>query len=147
MSKTCILCHIVFPTKQRERTIELSRKKELYGYIWGIIKKRKCNVIRINGMQDHIHLLIDLHPSIALADLVKVIKQGSTNWLKENRIFPLFNGWATGYYASSVGIEAKESCRQYIINQEVHHQGIELRGEIENELKSHGMEWMEDDWK
>ena len=147
MSKTCILCHIVFGTKKRERTIEPTRKRELYGYINQIIKNRKCQTLRINGMEDHIHILLDLHPSIALADLVKSIKQLSSNWLKENWIFPMFNGWASGYYASSVGIENKEIVRQYIINQEEHHRNKSFGAELEYEIRRHGLKWIEDDWQ
>ena len=147
MSKTCILCHVVFSTKYRQKTIESSKKRELYRYMYGIIEKRRCKVIRINGMEDHVHLLIDLHPSIALADLVKAIKQGSTMWLKENWIFPYFNGWTSGYFASSVGIEGMETCRLYIINQETHHTQIDFLEEIEHAVKNHGLEWREDDWE
>lgn len=145
MSKTCILCHIVFGTKSRERAILQERKKELYAYIFNIIEKRKCKVIRINGVEDHVHILLDLHPTIALSDLVKSIKQSSSNFLRDKRIFPNFNGWGNGYYAASISIEASEACRRYIINQENHHLVISFSEELEKEIRSHGLEWYEED--
>lgn len=67
----------------------MPRKAELYNYIFGILKNNNCFVHRINGMSDHVHILFDLNPSIALADIVKAIKRCSTLWLKGNGIFPI----------------------------------------------------------
>lgn len=74
MSKTKCLIHLVFATKSRKTTILMPRKAELYNYIFGILKNNNCFVHRINGMSDHVHILFDLNPSIALADIVKAIK-------------------------------------------------------------------------
>lgn len=147
MSKTNILCHIVFATKARERTIFPEKKRELYAYIYGIIKNKKCEVIRINGTADHIHLLIDLHPSIALSDLVKAIKQNTTNWIKQTWILPQFDGWAKGYYAGSIGVEGKDACRQYIINQEEHHRSKTFLQEMEWALMRRGLEVYKEEWE
>ena len=147
MSKTIILCHVVFGTKFRDPTILPSRTHELYKYIYGLITIRKCKVIRINGIEDHVHILLDLHPSVALAELVRAVKQSSSNWIKEEGIFPKFEGWAVGYYAASVSYGDKESCRQYIISQEEHHKHIGFREEMESAIKSVGLVWYEDDWK
>ena len=57
--------HIVFRTKGSEKTIRQEHRKDLYQYIWGIIKNKNCVLFQINGMEDHIHILSDLHPSIA----------------------------------------------------------------------------------
>jgi REP element-mobilizing transposase RayT len=73
-----ILYHIVFRTKAGSKTLPLKYNKELFKYIWGIIKNKKCHLYRINGMEDHIHILSDLHPSIALADFVRDIKTASS---------------------------------------------------------------------
>jgi len=78
MSYRQIYYQIVFGTKHREATITERNCKELYKYIWGIIKNSKCNLYRINGTEDHIHIFSDLHPAIALADYVKDIKVASS---------------------------------------------------------------------
>ena len=97
MSKTQILLHIVFTTKYRLQTIPLLHKRELYRYIYGIIRNYHCHTLRINGMTEHVHILLDLNPTVALADLVKKIKQSSSVWMKINPYFNLFEGWNTGY--------------------------------------------------
>lgn len=73
MSYRQIIYQIVFATKNREKTITNEHCDELYKYIWGVIKKRNGTLFRINGIEDHIHILSDLHPSISLADYVKEI--------------------------------------------------------------------------
>ena len=57
-------------------------QKEIYAYIWGIVKNNNCHLYRIGGIEDHIHIAMSLHPQTALADLVKDIKLGSTHHIK-----------------------------------------------------------------
>lgn len=68
-----ILYHIVFRTKESKETIKQAHSADSYKYIWDIIKNKKCVLYRINGMEDHLHILSDLHPSVTLADYVKDI--------------------------------------------------------------------------
>jgi putative transposase len=66
----------------------------------GILENKKCHLYQINGVEDHIHILTHLHPSVALADLVKDIKLASTKFIKEKGLFPQFSGWQDGYGAA-----------------------------------------------
>ena len=59
----------------------------------------------------------------------------------------MFGGWAKGYYAASIGIDGKEACRQYIINQEEHHKRYSYLEEMESAVRSAELEWREDDWE
>lgn len=147
MSKTQILIHIVFATKNRYQTIPLFHKRELYRYIHGIIKENHCKTLRINGMTDHVHILLDLNPRIALADLVKKIKQSSSTWMKTNIHFNLFEGWNVGYYASSLSHSDRDRCLEYIKNQEVHHDGRALLEEIKELCLEYHLDWDHRDWE
>lgn len=100
----------------------------------------------MNGVEDHIHMLVDIHPSVALAEMVKDVKQWSNHWLKQNPHFPHFYSWGEGYYAVSVGISEIEQCRNYIINQEQHHHGKDLMAEMEWMALTCGLTWYADDW-
>jgi len=121
MSYRQIFYHIVFGTKNREATIAETHCEELYKYIWGIIKNNKCKLYRINGVEDHIHIFSDLHPSIALADYVKNIKVASSIWMKESGKFPKFKGWQNEYGAFTYSIKEKDMIINYIKNQKQHH--------------------------
>jgi len=121
MSYRQILYQIVFGTKNRESTISESYSEELYKYIWDIIKKHKSNLYRINGMEDHLHIFSDLHPTICLSDYVKNIKVSSNLWMRESGQFPRFAGWQERYAAFTYSINEKDSIINYIKNQKEHH--------------------------
>ncbi|MCM1296752.1 MAG: IS200/IS605 family transposase [Muribaculaceae bacterium] len=146
MSKTISLHHIVFATRNRRCTIPEQHKKKLYAYISGVIKNKNCYLHRLNGIENHIHLLIDLHPSVALADFVKSVKQSSSVWMKQQPEFSDFDSWANGYYAASLGIDGLESCKEYIKNQESHHYTHEFMDEMEMFARRNNFSWYPDDF-
>jgi REP element-mobilizing transposase RayT len=96
MSFTAISYHIVFSTKNWTPVLRRDRREDLFRYIWGIIKNRDSHLYRINGVENHLHILSSLHPSVSLADFVKDIKTGSALWIKENRGFDRFSHWQEG---------------------------------------------------
>ena len=130
MSYTRIIYHLVFRTKYSVKAIPLEQAPELYRYIWGIIKNKKCFLYRINGMEDHVHILLEVHPSIALSDLVKSIKVASSKWMKESGLFPDFQGWGIKYCALTYSIKEKETLINYIKNQQAHHRTETFQDEI-----------------
>ena len=102
-----IFYHLVFGTKNLKPTIADIYAEELYKYISGIIKNRNCKLYRINGVEDHIHIMSDLHPSVCLSDYVKDIKVASSLWMKESGKFSAFEGWQEGYGAFTYSIREK----------------------------------------
>ena len=147
MSKTRILCHVVFCTKERRPTIRSESRKELYAYIIKIINDSKCGIIRINGVTNHVHILLNLHPSVALANLLKEVKVSTSLWMQRNAKFPDFESWGKGYFASSVSPNSVEACIKYIDNQESHHAGVDFGKEMEKFCRQYGLEWFDDDWR
>ena len=137
---------MVFATRNRAMVLEKEHRKELYMYLYGVLKARNCFTLRIGGIENHVHLLFDLHPAVALADVVKSLKQGSSGWARKQDFFPYFAGWASGYFAGSVGPEGKDRCIEYIKGQEVHHHGVEYIDEIKQEIEQHGLLWVDSEW-
>ena len=121
MSKVTAYYHIVFCTKAREMTIPLSYKEDVYRFIWSEIKKHKCDLLRIGGIQNHVHMLINLHPTMALAKLMQEIKSRSSAWMNADARFVGFRGWADDYYACTISPELRYRVCEYIRNQEMHH--------------------------
>lgn len=138
-----IFYHIVFGTKHREPTINEKNESELYKYIWGILKNKKCKLYRINGMPDHIHIFCDLHPNINLSNLVKDIKVATNLWMKESGLFPEFIGWQEGYGAFTVSFKDKETIINYIKNQKEHHKTETFEDEFKKLLAEHGIDFDE----
>ncbi|MCH5225363.1 MAG: IS200/IS605 family transposase [Muribaculaceae bacterium] len=145
MSKTRNYLHIVFGTKYRQRTITLTGREKLYSYISGIIKNKKSTLISINGIEDHVHILLNLHPTIALADMVRDIKSEATKMIIETKCFPMYEGWASEYFASSVSPSHVESVKAYIDNQEEHHKSKGYEEEVKGFLQKMGMTLYTDD--
>ena len=98
---------------------------------------------RINGVEDHLHIVTHLHPSVALADLVKNIKIASSGFIKDNEIFKHFSGWQDGYGAFTYSIKEKNRLIDYVKNQEEHHKIISFRDEYAELLKEHDIEFDE----
>ena len=114
-------------------------QKEIYAYIWGIVKNNNCHLYRIGGIEDHIHIAMSLHPQTALADLVKDIKLGSTHHIKEHKLLPSFSGWQEGYGAFTYEYSAKDKLIEYIKNQKEHHRKVTFKQEYRALLQEHGV--------
>jgi putative transposase len=140
---TQILYQIVFSTKKREKTLKKENRTELYQYIWGILRNKKCHLYRINGVEDHLHIIMHLHPTIALSSLIKDIKVASSGHIKEKGLFPDFQGWQEGYGAFTYSIGAKDALIEYVKNQEAHHAQFSYQDELRGLLEEHGVEFDE----
>lgn len=140
---TQILYQIVFSTKHRERTMIKKDRPKLFQYISGLLKKRNCHLYRINGVEDHLHIITHLHPSVALASLVKDIKLSTTKMIKEKPLFPNFGGWQDGYGAFTYHTDARNNLVEYVMKQEEHHAEKTFEEEYIRLLKEHKIEYDE----
>ncbi len=119
---TQILYHIVFSTKGRALVLHPDRREELFRYIWGIHQGLQCHLYRVNGMEDHLHILTSLHPSLSLSNYMRELKTGTSRWISKEGIFPGFTGWQDGYGAFTVSMREKDAVIRYIKDQQTHHQ-------------------------
>jgi REP element-mobilizing transposase RayT len=125
-----IYIQTVFAVSNRQSFITPAFKEDLYKYITGIVTNQKQKLIQINGVSDHIHILIGLRPSMALADLVREIKADSTNFINRQRFVHGRFSWQEGYGAFSYGHSQLDTVIRYIQNQERHHQRRHLEQSI-----------------
>lgn len=112
---------IVFAVKGRQNLISQKRKDEIYKYITGIIANQKQKLIAINGMPDHIHILVGIKPNISLSDLVRDIKSSSSKFINEQKWISGKFEWQNGFGAFSYGHSQLNNVIKYIENQEEHH--------------------------
>jgi REP element-mobilizing transposase RayT len=94
-------------------------------------------------MDEHIHILCDLHPSYALADFMRDMKSMLSGWMKETGKFPKFNGWGDGYAAFTYAWKDKDMIVNYINNQQEHHKKETFEDELKRLLKEFGIEYDE----
>ena len=138
---TDITYHIVFATKHRVPALDRARRNDLFRFMWGVVKERNCHLYRIGGVEDHVHVLTSLHPTMALADLVKEIKTASSAWIKAEKAFPFFEHWQDGYGAFTVAAEARPQLIEYIKNQEAHHESRDFASELKALVEAAHLEW------
>ncbi len=124
-----IYIQIVFAVKGRANLISPIWKEELHKYIAGIIKGKNQKPIIVNGMPDHIHAFIGLKPSMAISDLVRDIKNNSTNFINDNKFVKGKFLWQVGYGAFSYSHSHIDNVYNYILNQETHHKKKTFREE------------------
>jgi len=118
---TQLYIQIVFAVKHREGIIASHWKDELYQYITGIIRNNKHKLISINGMYDHVHILVGIHPAQSVSDLIQDIKANSSKWINEKKFIKGKFEWQSGYGAFSYGKSQIKMVVEYIENQEKHH--------------------------
>jgi len=87
---TQLFYHIVFGTKYRIPCLQKNKRHVLFKYIWGILNNKQCHVYRINGVEDHLHILTHIHPTVALSFLIKDIKLASHSLIKRKKLFPAY---------------------------------------------------------
>lgn len=138
---TQILYQIVFSPKDHAPIMEKGSRDELYRYISGVLRQKKCHVYIINGVEDHLHILTHVHPSVSLSSLIKDIKLASSAFIKKKNLFSKFSGWQEGYGAFTYAYKDINVLFAYVKNQEAHHRKISFRDEYRQLLKEHGIEF------
>ncbi len=118
---TQIHLQFVFAVKHRDGIIHSSWKDELYKYITGIVQANKHKLICINGMSDHIHILVGMRPTQSISDLLQDIKGGSSKWINDKKFVRVKFEWQEGYGAFSYSKSQLNEVITYIENQEDHH--------------------------
>ncbi len=130
--------HLVFSTKDRRKLILKQFQTRLWPYISGICKNHGIFVHAIGGTDDHIHLLIQIPPTLALAKSVNTIKSNSSKWANDEG-HPF--AWQQGYAAFSVSASSLPTVVKYIQTQDSHHKKMTFDAELLALLKKHGMDF------
>jgi REP element-mobilizing transposase RayT len=124
-----IYIQTVFAVENRLSLIRPEFKEDLYKYITGIVRNQRQKLIAIDGMPDHLHILIGLKPAMALADLIREIKADSSNFVNRNKWVRGKFKWQEGYGAFSYGHSQLDTIIRYIQNQEKHHSKRSFKNE------------------
>ncbi|HXM36152.1 MAG TPA: IS200/IS605 family transposase [Pyrinomonadaceae bacterium] len=138
-----IYIQTVFAVSNRLSLIQPYFKEDLFKFMTGIVTNNGCKLISINGVPDHVHILIGLKPSIALADLVRDIKADSSKFVNKERFVRGKFSWQEGYGAFSYGHSQLDTIIRYIQNQEQHHKRSSFKREYLTMLRKFDMAFEE----
>ncbi len=140
-SYTSSLFHCVFSTKERRKVIDAELQARLWPYMGGIARENGMKALAVGGVEDHVHLLLSLPSTMAVAKAMQLIKGGSSKWVHdefpERRDF----AWQEGYGAFSVGVSQVDDTTRYIANQAEHHRAKSFQEEFLAFLARHGIEY------
>ena len=138
-----IYIQVVFAVKGRECVIHTSWEEELYKYISGIVRNKGQKMLAINGMPDHLHIIIGMKPSCCLSDLVREIKKSSNDFINEKKFSKYKFSWQEGYGAFSYSHSALDNVIQYVNNQKEHRK-ISFKEEYKEFLEKFEVEFREE---
>ncbi len=133
--------HITFGTKDRRQVIKPAIQQQLWTLIADSARQYGVDVCAVSGGEDHVHMLVCLPPKIALANLVRNVKQDSSKWMNENGHY--FH-WQIGYAAFSVSSSNLVAVDAYVRNQAEHHQKRTFEEELAALLTKHGIDFTPD---
>ncbi|MFT5470827.1 MAG: putative transposase [Verrucomicrobiales bacterium] len=135
--------HIIFSTKNRERNITGNIAARIYSYLAGIVKDHGAVPISINGMPDHVHLLVKSSKNISDADFLKELKGGSSRWINDTNLVSGQFKWQAGYGWFSVSPKDTDQVESYIRNQAEHHKVTTFEDEFRKFLKTYRIDYDE----
>jgi REP element-mobilizing transposase RayT len=143
MSYISAYFHCIFSTKERRRFITPELRERLWPFLGGIARQNKMKAVEIGGVEDHVHLLLSLPSTVAIAKALQLIKGGSSKWIHE--MFPEQRGfaWQEEYGTFSVSVSQLDKTIAYIKGQETHHRKMTFQEEFLALLKKHRIEYDE----
>ena len=138
-----LYAQIVFATKNYQPVIIEAHRDRIEKYICGIVRKTNCKPISIYCNPNHLHLLISIHQTTSVANIVKDVKSSSSRFINENRLVKGHFEWQRGYGAFSYNQSMIETVCKYIRNQPEHHRKTTYKEEYIAFLKAFGIEYDE----
>ena len=135
------LYHITFSTAGRRCYIKSAIKDRLFQYMCGTARKKKGSILKVNGVEDHIHVLAKIAPDIAVSKFVGEVKGNASKWVSGN--FPAFRSftWQEGFASFTVSESNADQVAAYIDGQTKHHGRMSFVEELTALLEKHGIEF------
>ena len=140
---TQIHIHVVFAVRNRKMLIMQDIEQEVHSYITSIVMNQGHKVLQINGMPDHIHLLIGLRPFQSLSELIQIVKRDSSKWINKQRITRLKFNWQEGFGAFACSKSVVPKVIAYIQNQKEHHKKVDFKNEYIQFLEKNDIDYDE----
>jgi REP element-mobilizing transposase RayT len=144
-SFTNLIYHAVWATKGRQPWLADEVRPGLFGLLGRLVKELHGITLIVNGMPDHVHLLLKLRPDKAVADVVRRLKARSSFWVHKTYPDRSDFAWQTGYGLFTVSESQVEVVRRYIHDQEEHHRTRPFPEELRALLRAHGLPFKEED--
>ena len=134
-----LIYHLILEPYNREKVLIENNQVRLYSYIKQIIENKNCKLYAINGIENHVHLLVSIRADISISDFIKDLKVSSSKFIKRERLFRHFKSWAIGYAIFSRPYESLDVLIKYIDKQKEHHKNMSYYEEYGELLRKNGL--------
>ena len=138
-----IWIHFIWSTKNREKLINKDLKYKLYDHIRENAKTKNIHIDHINGVEDHIHVLISMKGEQSASKIALLLKGESSHWVNSNKFKTTKFEWQNEFIAISVSESILPKIRDYICNQEEHHRSKSFKDEYDQFIKKYGFDKFE----
>jgi REP element-mobilizing transposase RayT len=140
---TSLHYHLVFSTKHRHPWLLADIEQRVWQYLGGIARDNRMNALQIGGVEDHVHILLGMPPTMAVSKAVQLLKGGCSKWIHDN--FPSLKAfeWQDGYGAFSVSKSQLPEVTDYVAKQREHHRVKTFQEEFRALLEKHGIAYDE----
>jgi putative transposase len=136
-----IYIQTIFAVNGRLNLLQKPWRDEVFKYMAGIIKKKGQKPIIVNGVANHVHIFVGLQPAMALSDMVRDVKNNTTNFINGQKLIRGKFSWQEGYGAFSYAHSQIETVYNYILHQEEHHRRKTFKEEYSDFLKKFNVEF------
>jgi REP element-mobilizing transposase RayT len=143
MSYVSAYFHCVFATKDRRPLLDPELRERLWPYLGGIARENNMKALEIDGVADHVHMLLSVPATMPISKAMQLIKGGSSKWIHDTFPDARLFAWQEKYGAFSVSVSQLETVRAYIRNQEEHHKHQTFSDEFVILLQKHGISFEE----
>ena len=140
---TQIYIQAIFAVNGRSNLLQKPWSDEVFKYMAGIIKNKGQKPIIVNGVANHVHMFVGLQPAMAISDLVRDVKNNTTNFINDRKLIGGKFSWQDGYGAFSYAHSQIETVYNYILRQEEHHKQKTFKEEYSDFLKKFNVEFNE----
>lgn len=131
MYKTYLFAHVIWAIQNKETQMSKPIRVVLFSHLQKMAEEKGIKILQVNGGADHIHVLLQLHPAQNLAQVIRLLKAESADWLNATHLLPAGFEWEEEYAAYSVSPSAVKQVTDYLDRQEEYHKTKSLEAELE----------------
>ncbi len=140
---TSLHYHVVFSTGKREPWIRPDLEQRIWAYLGGIARQNQLTSLMIGGVEDHVHILLGMPPTVSVSEALKRIKGESSGWIKQHCAGCAGFDWQDGYGAFTVSTSQIGDVEAYIRGQPEHHRTRTFQEEYRAFLNRHQLDYDE----
>lgn len=131
MYKTYLYAHVIWAIRNKETRLSKPIRVVLFAHLQKTAEEKGIKIIQVGGADDHVHVLVQLHPAQNLAQVIRQLKAESSDWLNATQLLPQGFEWEEEYAAYSVSPSAVKQVMDYLDRQEEYHKNKSLEAELE----------------